>query len=742
MTDRGPIAWLRQRSAVELAALASAAVVLGWLGWDVALWDPRQQLVLHLLALGVIVGVAAAALRGAPLPRTPLDLPLLGLLAAYAAATASAMNHGMSLRAVAAVIATASMLPIVMIAIRQRPTWVGVLASVPVLALSVPTLAILLARRVEWVVAGAPGLPPLRLLNEGTVFGSVAVPPFVIWPAWALAGLIESASWRRRIRTALVIVGVPLTVLSGSRSAWLAIGVAVLVGLVPWAWRRRHRLRPPRELTPRTVLIGLAGLAVAAISAAFILPRLTAVASLVYRAGLWRDSLAAWSTDPLLGIGPGYMPWARQAAATDFSFPVRQPHSHNVPLGVLGDAGLLGLAAALVLVGVTLAVAGPWRSRTTTGRYAALALVGLAVGSLFEDLTFLPNFNLLAIALLAVALADAGAVRWGRPLVTSGRRLAACAGVGAIAISLLGPMAFGDASAIAHRAGVEAAEDGRDEQASDLFRAAEALDRWHPAPPKALAITAARTGDAGIARRAAERAVQLSPGDGASWTNLAILCHASADEACATRAAERATATASFLGLELANAAITFDSVGRANLADDAYRRSLLSQRLTAFALEWPRRVGLADGRLDGYGALGELNAVLAGWAMDEPMVPEAIIDPVVRALAHAMAGDQDAAAPLLDEAIAAAPDDPLPWQIAIVLRDAWGQPIEAELRAWHALTGRNFPAPDHLPAPPSSTDDIASFRSYPGDELVPGAERLETDPIWPWVLRRTLPAT
>ncbi len=59
--------------------------------------------------------------------------------------------------------------------------------------------------------------------SEGTPFGSVAVPPFVIWPAWALAGLIEDSAWRRAIRIGLVAVGIPLTILSGSRSAWLAI---------------------------------------------------------------------------------------------------------------------------------------------------------------------------------------------------------------------------------------------------------------------------------------------------------------------------------------------------------------------------------------------------------------------------------------------------------------------------------------------------------------------------------------
>ena len=742
MTAPGPLRWLRRRTPIERAALASATLVLGWLGWDLPLWDSRQQLVLHLLALSAIACLAVAAIRGAALPRTPLDVPILALLAAYAAATASAMNHGMSLRAMAAVLATAAMLPLALMAVRHRPTWVGVIASVPVLVLSIPTLALLLARRIEWVVVGAPGLPPLRLLNEGTVFGSVAVPPFVVWPAWALAGLIEPPRWRRRVRVALATVGVPLTVLSGSRSAWLAIGVAVLVGLVPWAWRRRHRLRPARALTPRSALIGLGAMAFVGVSALVIVPRLTAVASLVYRADLWRDTLAAWSTDPLFGIGPGFMPWARQAAAPEFSFPVRQAHSHNIPLGVLGDAGLVGLAAAVAVAGVAFAVAGPWRSRSATGRYAGLALIGLGVGSLFEDLTFLPNFNLLAIGLLAVAMADAGAVRWSRPVPwPRGRRVVAGLAAMAVALSLAPAVLLGDASGIAHQAGIEATQEGRHAEARDELVHAMTLDRWHPAPPKALAIAAARAGSAPVARDAAERAVALSPGDGSAWTNLALLCRDAGDEACAAAAAERAAATASFLGLELANAAISHESLGRTEAADDAYRRSLLSQRLTAFGLEWPRAVALGDASLlEGYGALGELNRVLAGWAVDEPIEPEAVTDPAVRALVHAIAGNPDAAAPLLDHAIAAAPDDPLPWQIAIVLRDAWGEAIDDELRAWHALTGRDFPGRSELPSPPSSTADIASFRSYPGDELVPAAERLQTDPIWPWVLRSTLP--
>src|SRR4029079_15562594 len=123
--------------------------------------------------------------------------------------------------------------------------------------------------------------------------------------------------------------------------------------------------------------------------------RLTDLRSLLYRGFLWRDTLNAWSVDPLFGIGPGSMPYARQAAAPALSFPVGQPHSHDIPLGILGDAGLLGVAAALAVAVTCVMLAGPWRTRTLAGRAAFAVLAGCGVGMLFEDLTFLPGFNLL-----------------------------------------------------------------------------------------------------------------------------------------------------------------------------------------------------------------------------------------------------------------------------------------------------------------------------------------------------------
>ncbi len=728
--------WVRDRSLVEWLGLAAGLAVFGYVGWDDALWDARFQLLLHLIGIGAIAGVALIALRGGALPRTPIDLPILVLVVAFGVATASAMNPGMSLRAMAAIAAYAAMLPVALVCIRHRPSWVGVVTAVPVLLLSAPTLVVLLVRRIEWVVAGAPGLPPIRLPGEGTPFGSVAVPPFVIWSAWAVAGLIESPRWRRIVQGGLVLVGVPLTVLSGSRSAWLAMGVTIVAVAIPWTWRRRHRLLPSDGPGARS--IGLAVLALAGLAAVIVLvaPRLTAVTSLIYRAGLWRDTLAAWSTDPILGIGPGFMPYARQAAAPDFSFPVRQPHSHNLPLGVLGDAGLVGLVAAVVLVGAIAWFAGPWRTRTQTGRAASFLLLGLAVGGLFEDLTFVPAFNLLAIILLAVALTDAGVVEW-RPL----RRRLLLLPAGAAALVLLAGMVVADAGAIAYRAGSDAGADGDWDRAAEMLERSIAIDAWHPAGPKALAVAAERAGLDATARGAAETALERNPGDAPSWVNLAILCEQEDDDDCQAEAAERAVATAGFFEAELLNAAFSHESLGTPDAADDAYLRSLLSQRLTVFAGGWPRDLDIGDVTLEeASGAVLEFNRLLAWWAMGEPIDAASIADPATRALAHAMRDERTEAEGWLERAIETAPDSIVTWDVVIVVRDHWGLPVDEELAIAGVVRGRAFPEPDDPVGLPSRTFDIAAFRTYPSDGFVSGARRLGTSPPYPWILQRTLP--
>ena len=129
---------------------------------------------------------------------------------------------------------------------------------------------------------------------------------FVLLGAWAVAGAIEDATARRWMRTIILVLGVPLTILSGPRLAWLAIGVAGAVLVVPWLWQRRgstaRRWRPSRR-----ALIALAALALAiAATVVLVAPRALSITSLVYRGDLWRDTINAWSHNPITGIGPGH----------------------------------------------------------------------------------------------------------------------------------------------------------------------------------------------------------------------------------------------------------------------------------------------------------------------------------------------------------------------------------------------------------------------------------------------------
>jgi hypothetical protein len=175
--------------------------------------------------------------------------------------------------------------------------------------------------------------------------------------------------------------------------------------------------------------------------------------------------------------------------------------------------------------------------------------------------------------------------------------------------------------------------------------------------------------------------------------------------------------------------------------ADDAYRRSLLSQRLTAFAIDWPRDVAIGEATLDDdFGSLFEFNRLLAWWAMDEQIDAASIADPATRALAHAMRDERDEAEEWLRRAIDAAPDAIRTWDVAIVVRDHWGLPVDEEIAIATVVRGRPFPDRNAPVGPPGQVFDIGTFRTYPSEGFVSGTQRLGTTPPFPWILERTLP--
>jgi O-antigen ligase len=728
----------------ELGAAALAVAVMGYVAWDGALWDPRFQLALHVAAVVMAGGLAWLILAGARMPRSALEIPILLLLLAFAIACLTPWNAGLSAQALAAICGTVLVLPAAALAIRHRPTLTALAVTLPVMVLASITLWTMAGRRLDWIVAGGPGLPPIRLARETTNFGSVAVAPFVLLTLAPVALLISDRRLRLAVLAALAALGIPLTVLSGSRSAWIAMAAAAAVLVAPWVVRRSRDglggwLRVARAgWTPRRVGLAVAGLVVVGLVAVAVGSRLTDLRSLLYRGFLWRDTLDAWSADPLFGIGPGSMPFARQAAAPPLSFPVRQPHSHDIPLGILGDAGLLGVAAALAVVVTFVALAGPWRTRTLPGRAAFAVLAGCAVGMLFEDLTFLPGFSLLCLLLAAIALADGGAIRWERVRAVGwrGPMLAGAAAMGALA--LLAIMALGDASAVFYRSGTDAAGARNWPLALHELQASVRLNPWQPTGPKAVVVAADRAKQPALARAAAERATELSPGDGSSWTNLAILCRQAGDRDCARLAAGRAVDSATIGGVELANAALTYGWLGDQAAADRAYRISMLTNLWTSLTLAWPRPVSVGDASDSELGVdAAELNLLVARRVIDGVVHPNDYASSVVRALAFAMIGDRAAAEAESQRAIGATPESPTAWEVAALLATHYGDDAGYYLRVGNVARGAALG--NGTAFLPSLVYDIATFRAYPSDGLVGQANRLRPNAPWPWVLEPLL---
>ena len=712
----------------HILALGVVVAIAASVGWDSALWDPRLQAFIHLAAALAIGLVAWMAWRGEPMPRTRVDLPILAVLVAYGVATLSAWNIALSAPALAGIVATALMLPVALLALRHRPNLTGLVAVVPVIGLAAISLSTLVGRRIEWVLAGGPGWPPVRLPNEVTQFGLVTVPPFALLAALPLALLVTSPHLRRWLVWALLALCVPLTLVSGSRSAWIAFAVAGAA----MAASSIGQLRAVLRLSPRYIGAGAALLAVGGFGLAFVAPRLTETSSLVYRGRLWETTFHVWSSDPLLGIGPGAMPYARQAIA-----PLVQPHSHDVPLGILGDAGLAGLLLALILFATFAWVARPRRGHPLAGRAAYAVLIGVAAGFLTDDLTFLPNINLLLVLLVAVALRDAGAVAW-RPIPRRLRRWW-IGGFAVAAAGLLSVACMADASGIWYRAGTDAAAAGRWADAQGAFAMAVRLDPLHPAGPKALSLAADHEGFTELARRSAAEAVALNPGDWSSWTNLSLLCLRDADRSCAADAALRAVDASGRDGPTLVNGALVFEALGQPAQADDLYRAALLTDWETSLVVNWPRTVAPADAPGVATGTFTQQLALLvARRQRGGELQPESYGLASIRALAFTMGGNRAAARAAMADAYREQPADPLTWDVAALLLAHWGEDNSTALRMGRVTRGWALAA--QPPAIPLLSYDIGSFRSYPGDGLIRAAQRLLPGRPWPWDLEPLLP--
>jgi putative inorganic carbon (HCO3(-)) transporter len=403
-----------------------------------------KLLVARILLLGLLIlFVARAALGGrVMIKRTPLDLPLLALLASAAISTVLAENQNV------AIFGTYSRYDGLLTLI----TYAGLFwLSVQTLSSADEArtlLRVLLAS--GYLVAVSAILQSvgdsLRLGYFEYAFGSMGNSNVLgAFLAMVLAlglGELVAAEWasaRVLVVNLLIVAGLAL-VLSGSRSAWLgaALGAAIVV-----AGARRAAAR----LRVAFALAGIVGaLLVVALGAGLILHggfelerQLVARALTVFnpsqwgasRLHIWQDSVHLIASRPLAGYGPDNfgLVYPRFETGdwglTNVGFHQQIDKAHAETLQVAATQGLLGLAAyvwMLIAFGRSF-----WTGRRSPGAVAAFA------GLVAYQVTIQPNFTALASAFPFWIVAAAGVVTFGavkptRPVVLPWRAPALSAG--------------------------------------------------------------------------------------------------------------------------------------------------------------------------------------------------------------------------------------------------------------------------------------------------------------------------
>ncbi len=400
-TSRGLDGALRLRQGGASVALICVGLLVGlvpFLSWK-GVWASHfilKAAAVAPLSLGLALGVAAQR-RGRAV-RSPdlLDLVALAFLgiatastlasAAPLASLAGAYNHGIGL----AVFGAATLL---FVSGRRTPAMTP-LVIVQVLAVAGSLLAVLvLLQSVDFApvmrALGAPstGRPQATLGNPNHAGAYLAA------AAPAALGLLlgRSSLYGRAAAGLAFVLTLAALVVTFSRGAWLAGGVACLLVIVLLV--ARHRVRVGRRMMAAvSFLVVLAVVAGAwASGAAAVLGRLfssdlASQGSLAYRFGLYEVALRGALDRPLLGWGPGGFGRIWQLYVTDGMLAI-QPEdwaidAHSLPLELLATMGIGGFLsfAALGVLSLRRALGGVAASEpASVAALAACVALGIAL---------------------------------------------------------------------------------------------------------------------------------------------------------------------------------------------------------------------------------------------------------------------------------------------------------------------------------------------------------------------------
>jgi O-antigen ligase len=258
--------------------------------------------------------------------------------------------------------------------------------------------------------------PVVVMKVSSSVFGNLAQPNhFANYVALGLASLGFLLQQSRLKTRYVVLLALPLLfvmTLSGSRSSWLYL---LMMSVLAWWWARRDVAQRPL-LRYTLLLVAGFGLMHLVVQLPFMagasgsidtMQRLFgADASGGIRLYLWREAWLMFSQSPWLGVGFGQFAWHHFQL-----LPVLQQgdiqglynNAHNLLFQLAAEAGIAGLLALLILLGVWLY--GQRHAPLDAARWWGCAVLGvLAIHSLLEYPLWYTYF--VAVAALLLGMLD------------------------------------------------------------------------------------------------------------------------------------------------------------------------------------------------------------------------------------------------------------------------------------------------------------------------------------------------
>jgi len=484
-----------------LNALLGAGVIAVYAARLPATWDRFDALIL----LSVIAFTFAGVLS--TMPRQSLDV----MLAALAIAAATFLARGL--------------------ATDPASRW-AVITTMRVIFLLVVGLTVLrwVPLVVEWwLLSGRQALPPLDLDFHAHPWGhrhDLTLLIVMLYPSWWVP--TPQSRLGKILALGLGLPAATVVLLDGSRTVWLALGLATMIVLAPRiveGTRQRRLAIPAMAGMTAAVVVGLLTGALAPV-----LERVLDLATLGARGSMWTAGTEVWLQSPLAGAGPGTFVWDLQR--TDYfdtsSWAPRHPDS--VLFQLLPEAGLLGLIAVCLVLVATLP--GLLRRSHIGPRWALLAFALAGIGNSPTDFTFL----------LVVAVAWVGFVfaRDEPPTRTRERSTWMRGAYAALLLTIGLATAAGSAGSFSYEAARSAVAAGNLVAAEEHLSTALALDPGQALYARQRGIARYLLGDVEMASTDLERATRANPSDDLAWRSLALARRAGQD----LKGAERAVGQA------------------------------------------------------------------------------------------------------------------------------------------------------------------------------------------------------